>query len=209
MPYVTRYRLDLSVKATAAEIRLHAEKNGKYNIPDGYRADVSYGTTIKAIAAFLYSEGVVSNDRIATFLNSLSGDPLDIFTGSSYHFCREFSERCAAVRPQIEEALLNAGKICTDATVIRRDGKQEYIRNFSTEDCVLYCGSEKKDIETLEKFRIFQLFSETLVQDHETAVYHFGGRMGNVMYILRGTCGRTRKKQETSGATACAVSSME
>lgn len=209
MPYVTRYRLDLSVKATAAEIRIHADKDGKYNIPDEYRADLSYGNTIKAIAAFLYSEGVVCNDRIATFLNSLSGDTLDILTGSIYHFCREFSEGCAAVRPRIEEALLKAEKICTDATVIRRNGKQEYIRNFSTEDCVLYCGSEKEDIEALKKFRIFQIFSGTLIHDHETAAIILGVHMGNVMCILRGTCGRTRKKQETSGVTVCAVSSME
>ncbi|MDO4339225.1 MAG: transposase [Eubacteriales bacterium] len=178
MPYITRYRLDLSVGTTAAEIRIHADKDGKYNIPDEYRADVSYGTTLKAIVAFLYSEGVVSNDRIATFLNSLSGDTLDISTGSIYHFCRGFSEGCAAVRPQIKEALLNAGKICTDATGIKRNGKQEYIRNFSTEDCVLYCGSEKKNIKTLEKFRIFQAFTGTLIHDHETALYHFGGAHG-------------------------------
>ena len=178
MPYITRYRLDLSVKATAAEIRIHADRDGKYNVPDEYRADVSYGTAIKAIAAFLYSEGVVSNDRIAVFLNSLSGDTLDISTGSVYHFCREFSEKCAAVRPQIEERLLNAGKICTDATGIKRNGKQEYIRNFSTEDCVLYCGSEKKNIKALERFRIFQMFTGTLIHDHETAVYHFGGAHG-------------------------------
>lgn len=138
MPYVTRYRLDLSVKATAAEIRIHADKDGKY-----------------------------------------------------------------------KEALLKAEKICTDATVIRRNGKQEYIRNFSTEDCVLYCGSEKKDIEALKKFRIFQIFSGTLIHDHETAAIILGVHMGNVMCILRGTCGRTRKKQETSGVTVCAVSSME
>ena len=192
MPYVTRYRLNLSVRATAAEIRIHADKDGKYNIPDEYRADVSYGTTIKAIATFLYSEGVVSNDRIATFINSLSGDTLDISTGSIYHFCREFPEGCAAVRPQIEEELLNAEKICTDATVIRRNGKQEYIRNFSTEDCVLYCGTEKKDIETLEKLRIFQIFTGTLIHDHETAVYHFGGAHGEcnvhlVRYLRKNT----------------------
>lgn len=177
-PYITRYRLDLSVKAIAAEIRIHADKAGKYNIPDEYRADVSYGTTIKAAAAFLYSEGVVSNDRIAAFLNSLSGDALDISTGSIYHFCREFSEGCAAFRPQIEQELLNAGKICTDATGVKQNGKQEYIRNFSTEDCVLYCGSEKKNIKTLEQFRIFQLFTGTLIHDHETAIYHFGSAHG-------------------------------
>ena len=79
----------------------------------------------KENAAFLYSEGVVSNDRIAAFLHSLSGDALDISTGSIYHFCREFSEGSAAVRPQIEQELLNAGKICTDATGVKQNGKQE------------------------------------------------------------------------------------
>lgn len=72
-PYVTRYCLDLDIKVTATEIRIHADEDGKFHIPDEYRADVSYGGTIKAIAAFLYSEGVVANDRICTFINSLSG----------------------------------------------------------------------------------------------------------------------------------------
>lgn len=59
-PYITRYRLDLEVKTVAAEIRIYADDEGRFQIPAELRGDVTYGKSIKAIAAFLYSEGVVS-----------------------------------------------------------------------------------------------------------------------------------------------------
>ena len=70
--YVTRYRIDLEVIPVATEIRIYAGCDGKFQVPKELRTEVSYGGTVKAIAAFLYSEGVVENDRICTFINSLS-----------------------------------------------------------------------------------------------------------------------------------------
>lgn len=190
--YITRYRLDLEVKTIATEIRIYADDDGKFRVPDGLRADVSYGGTVKAVAAFLYSEGVVANDRICTFINSLSGDTLRLSTGSVYGFCRAFAQSCCEVRPIIEEELLNAHEICTDATTVKTDGKQTYIRNFSTESCVLYSSSEKKDLETLKGFKILEEFTGTFTHDHETALYHFGTGHGecNVhleRYLLKNT----------------------
>lgn len=176
--YVTRYRLDLEVKTVATEIRIYADENGKFEIPKEYRADVSYGETIKAIAAFLYSEGVVSNDRICLFINSLSQDTLGISTGSIYGFCRRFSKNCSQLRPILEETLLNSGVICTDSTVITTNGEQTYIRNLSTSDCVLYYGCEKKDLEELGKIRVLKEYAGTFIHDHETSMYHFGTRHG-------------------------------
>lgn len=172
--YVTRYRLDLEIRPAATEIRIHADENGKFQIPPHLRAEVTYGETIRAIAAFLYSEGVVANDRICTLINSISGDSLGLSTGSVYEFCRKFSAACASQKAVLEEELLNAREICTDATVIKTNGKQSYIRNFSTEKSVVYYSSEKKDLETLERFRILKEFTGTLMHDHETALYHFG-----------------------------------
>ena len=191
-PYITRYCLDLDIKAAATEIRIHAYENGKFHIPDEYRADVSYGSTVKAIAAFLYSEGVVANDRICTFINSLSGDTLGISTGSIYNFCRSFGDACADIRPVIENAILNSGEVCTDATVVTTNGVQTYIRNFSTKDHVLYCSCAKKDLETLGGIKVLKEYAGTLVHDHETAAYHFGTRHGecNVhlqRYLLKNT----------------------
>ena len=177
-PYVTRYCLDLDIKATATEIRIHADGNGKFHIPDEYRAGVSYGSTVKAVAAFLYSEGAVANGRICAFINSLSGDTLGISAGSIYNFCRSFGDACADLRPVIGNAILNSGEVCTDATVVATNGPQTYIRNFSTKDYVLYCSCAKKDLETLGGIKVLKEYAGTLIHDHETAAYHFGTRHG-------------------------------
>ena len=196
--YVTRYRLDLEVKTTAVEIRIYADENGKYQIPDEYKADVSYGGTIRAIAAFLYSEGVVANDRICEFINSISGDALRLSEGSVYGFCRKFAESCGNECPKIKESLLNAHEICTDATTVKTDGKQSYIRNFSTEKSVLYVGSGKKDLETLEGMEILKKYAGTLTHDHETALYHFGTGHGECNVHLERYL---RKNTEETGNT--------
>ena len=173
-PYITRYRLDLDIRTIATEVRIYEDDNGKFQVPDELRADVSYGEKVKAITAFLYSEGVVANDRICTFINSISGDILGLSTGSVYGFCRKFSGACAAVCSRIEERLLDAYEICTDATPVKVNGKQTFIRNFSTEKDVLYWGCDKKDLNTLKKIRIFREFAGIFTHDHETAIYHFG-----------------------------------
>lgn len=190
--YITRYRLDLEIKTTATEFRIHADGNGKFQVPDALRADVSYGGNIKAIAAFLYSEGVVANDRICTFVNSLSGDQLSLSTGSVYGFCSKFAQSCSHECAIIEGELLNSYEICTDATTVKTDGKQTYIRNFSTERNVLYCSSESKDLKALGEFHVLKKFAGSLNHDHETALYHFGTRHGecNVhlnRYLLKNT----------------------
>lgn len=190
--YITRYRLDLDVRTVATEIRIYADCNGKFQIPDDLKADVSYGSNIKAITAFLYSEGVVANDRICTFINSLSGDSLSLSTGSVYGFCRRFAESCSSACSIIDQELLNSYEICTDATPVKTDGKQTYIRNFSTEKNVRYASCEKKDLDTLGGFILLNGFTGTLTHDHETALYHFGSKHGecNVhlgRYLLKNT----------------------
>ena len=206
--YVTRYRLDLEIRPVATEIRIYADENGKFQIPPQLRAEVTYGETVRAIVAFLYSEGVVANDRICTLINSISGDSLGLSTGSVYEFCRKFSAACARQKAILEEELLNAREICTDATVIKTNGKQSYIRNFSTEKNVVYYSSEKKDLETLERFRILKEFTGTFIHDHETALYHFGTGHGECNVHLVVISKRTQKKPKISGAETCGAFCM-
>lgn len=173
--YVSRYRIDLDVKATATELRFYADKDGRYHIPEGLqRSMVAYGPNVKAMVAQLYSEGVVSNDRICEFLNSVSGDALELSEGSVYNFCREFSVRCIPETAAIEETLLNEPVLCTDATVMTTDGKQTYIRNVSSQRSVIYYPADSKTIGEMKAMPVLASFSGILVHDHETALYHFG-----------------------------------
>ncbi len=65
--------------------------NGNFPIPVQRRSDVTYGENVKALAVCLYSEGVMSNDRIAAFLNAAGNGELDLSEGSVYGFCRKFA----------------------------------------------------------------------------------------------------------------------
>ena len=184
--YVTRYKLDFDITAIATEYRIYADENGKYDIPEELKGNVIYGDRIKGIIAYLYSEGVVSVDRISDFINSISGDHLKVSAGTVYNTCRNFSNLCRESGTAIENDLLCAHEICTDSTVISTDGKQSYIRNFSTERSVLYVSSFKKDLSTLGGFTIFKAYTGIFMHDHETAIYHFGTGHGECnVHILR------------------------
>lgn len=172
--YVTRYRIDLETRVVATEYRIHAGTDGKYEIPEDLLGDVTYGDRLKAVCAYLYAEGVVSIDRICDFINSLSDGALSLSAGSVYNFCAGFAGKCAGFRTELVNRLLNAHEICTDATPVTNNGKMNYIRNFSTEDTVLYCGMAKKDLQTLEALPVLGDFAGILCHDHETSMYHFG-----------------------------------
>lgn len=168
------------------EMRFFASENGKIRIPLEYKSDVIYGSTIRSMVVDLYSEGAVSNDRICEFMNSISGNRLNLSTGSIYGFCRSFSEKCTKSMEQISDELLNSPTVYTDATVITINGNQAYIRNQSTDDSVLYSPMEKKNLNTLRKTGIFSAFCATLVHDHETALYQFGSKHGEcIVHLMR------------------------
>lgn len=172
--YITKYVVDLSVEPLITEIRIYADADGKFNIPPEYHSDVTYGPDVKALAVALYSEGVMSNDRIAYFLNAASKGELGLSEGSVYGFCKRLAQKAQASIDHLEEELLNRAVVATDATTVTVNGEQDYVRNFSTEKAVLYRAMKSKTIDALEKIRFLEKFTGILVHDHETALYHFG-----------------------------------
>lgn len=172
--YVTKYVMDLRTEAVITEIRIYADESGKIRIPSEYRSDVIYGANVKALAVSLYSEGVMSNDRIAAFLNAVGNGELGLSEGSVYSFCRNFAKSSEESISNLENELLNQGIVATDATTITVNGKQNYIRNFSIENTVVYRAMKSKSIDALKKLDFLRQYGGTLLHDHETALYHFG-----------------------------------
>lgn len=184
--YVTKYVLDLNIEPLITEIHFYADEKGNYNIPHEYYSDVTYGVNIKALAVSLYSEGVMSNDRIAVFLNAISNNQLSISEGSVYGFCRKFAELSKISIQNLETNLLTQEVVATDATTVTVNSKQNYIRNFSVKDTVIYYAMMNKTIKTLKNLQFLKEFAGILVHDHETALYHFGLDHGECnVHILR------------------------
>ena len=116
----------------------------------------------------------MSNDRIAAFLNAAGNGELGLSDGSIYHFCQFFSEKAQGSIACLEEQLLNQAVVCTDATTVSVNGKQNYIRNFSVANTVVYHAMKGKSIDEMECLPFLKKFTGTLTHDHETGLYHFG-----------------------------------
>ncbi len=172
--YVKKYVIDLQTEPVITEIRIYPDKDGAIHIPPEYRSDVTYGANVKALAVALYSEGVMSNDRIAAFLNAAGGGELELSEGSIYGFCKRFAQASQADIQRLENKLLCQEAVATDATVVTVNGEPDYIRNFSIKDTVVYHAMDSKSIEALKGLNFLRQYAGILVHDHETALYHFG-----------------------------------
>lgn len=195
--FVTKYIVDLEVEPVITEIRIYADEAGVLRIPSEYRSDVTYGANVKALAAALYGEGVMSNDRIAAFLNAASSGELGLSEGSIYAFCKKLEKVSAASILNLETGLLNQNVVATDATTVTVNGKQNYIRNFSTKNSVVYHAMNSKSIDALKELEFLKRYTGTLLHDHETALYHFGTEHAECnVHIIR----YLRKNTEETGS---------
>lgn len=196
--YATKYVVDLTVEPVITEIRIYADENGVLRIPAEYRSDVTYGANVKALAVSLYSEGVMSNDRIASFLNAAGNGELELSEGSIYGFCRKLAGISEASILNLETEMLNQKVVATDATTVTVNGKQNYIRNFSIKNSVVYHAMNSKAIKALEGLHFLKHYTGTLLHDHETALYHFGTEHAECnVHIIR----YLRKNTEETGNT--------
>lgn len=194
--YVTKYIVDLEVIPRITEIHIYADEEGRIRVPAEYRSDVIYGSDVKALDVSLYSEGVMSNERIAAFLNAASGDQLGLSAGSVYGFCRKLADKAGESIRHLEGHLLNQGVVATDATGVTVNGAQNYVRNFSIQDTVIYRAMKSKALGALEKLELLGKYTGILVHDHETVLYHFGTDHGECnVHLLR----YLRKNTEETG----------
>ncbi len=178
------------------EVRIYADGQGKFNIPTQYRSDVTYGENVKALATALYGEGVMANDRIAAFLNSASEDVLELSEGSVYGFCKKLAQHSAESIAHLESGLLNQAVVATDATTVTVNGRQNYIRNFSTNETIVYHAMDSKSIDSLREAGSLARYGGVLLHDHETALYHFGADHAECnVHIIR----HLRKNTEETG----------
>ena len=194
--YVTKYVVDLAVEPVITEVRIYADENGVLRIPAEYRSDVTYGANVKALAVSLYSEGVMSNDRIASFLNSVGNGELNLSEGSIYDFCKKMENVSVTSIINLEKEQLNQKVVATDATTVTVNGKLNYIRNFSTDNSVIYHAMSSKSIDALKELNFLKCYAGTLLHDHETALYHFGTEHAECnVHIIR----YLRKNTEETG----------
>ena len=181
-----RLVLDLPIGVKASLLRFYADETGHVAIPKEYENEVSYGKGLKSFAVYLYGQGVQSLQRTTEMIAGLTNDIVRLSEGTVNNWLKRFHNAAESVKKVIENRLLDHHRVNTDGTVVTMDGRQSYIRNFSTKEWVLYVPMGSKGHKSLSQIPFLQQFAGILVHDHETSLYRYGiGHAECNVHLLR------------------------
>ena len=196
--YKSKYIIDIEITAVAKEHRFYVDANGKYNIPKEYVTDVQYGENIKKISTTLNVEEYVAIDRVTEFINNITEGSIKPTKGTVLKFIEETNKKTNYIVKQIKDKILNSEIMYTDATVSRCNGKNQSVRNYSTEETTLLVGTKGKGKKYIEETGILPQYTGTLIHDHETVIYNYGKNHGecnvHILRYLKGNYEMTKNK---------------
>lgn len=105
-------------------IECYPDGDEKHNLPkELVRSRVAYGPEIKAEVACLYTDGLLSINRIASFLSMQTRGGVNISQGTVSNILREMAEKSEGCVPEITKKLLSQRVLPTDATVMSVNGR--------------------------------------------------------------------------------------
>lgn len=174
--YISKYVLDLKIDIVAKEYRFFKDKNGKYNIPKEFYANVQYGNELKTMCAVLNTEGIVALDRLSHFVSCISHGALNISKGSIVNFIKELNIKSKYLIKNIEDKILNTELMYTDATTARCENRNICVRTHSTPRHTLLIPTYQKSKKYIEETNILNRYTGNLVHDHETIMYNYGNK---------------------------------
>ena len=171
--------------------RVHAD------FPEGFKDDVNYDGTVKALAYMVNNDLYTSIDKTRAFLKDISKGAIDLSTGFICNLAKQFSDCTKEEREAAFRDLMTAPVLHSDFTFGRCAGKQTAVIISATDDGkVLFQGRAKKGDEGV-KGSPLEHYSGTLVSDHESALVKHGNRHQECMsHVNRYAIGEAENEPE-------------
>lgn len=190
--YIVKYKLDVDMVVTATEYRIHANEHGDFDAPAELNTDVIYGNEIKAICAYLNIHGNMAFNKVADFINNVTRNKLNIPASSVVNFVKVLNANSKDTLEILETELLNSISMLTDGTTSRCDGKNTFVRNYSTSTMTILKSALGKSKRYIEEMGILPKFLGNLVHDHETVIYNYGKKHAECnVHVCRYLVGNT------------------
>ncbi len=172
--------------------RVHAD------FPDGFYTDITYDSSVKALAFLLANEGNMSAGKIKTVLYEVSGGTLNISEATINGLCREFSGKTEQERKAIMKDILLSPVLNVDFTNANVNGeaKQVFIIASPGAGSYMYIARDKKGHKGIEGTPVTE-YVGTLVHDHDTTFYRYGlGHQECMQHNLRYLTGSMENEPE-------------
>ena len=173
---LVKYRMELEFNTYVEKHIFEYDRKAKEVLPKEFYTDVTYGTSIKAIAVHLGCYNVVAYDRLSNFFEVITNNTLKISNGTLVNFVKEFGEKSERTIKNLEENFLNGIIGYTDETGTKFNNKKLYIRNYSNEENVVYKVHEHKGHTPIKEDNILPRFCGGIMGDHDTTLYSYGSK---------------------------------
>jgi len=175
--YQAKQIVELEIKAEVAEHRSYTGVCGRCNATvknDMPLHDtITYGETVKAFAAMLSSEGLVSINRIKAMLCEITGGAIALSEGAIAKWNKDLSGKLEPFIEEIKEKLLAQPVLRKDETGIRIANSLQWLHVLSNEEYTLYFAHKKRGNEADKETGILPMYSGVLVHDHLKGLYSF------------------------------------
>ena len=171
---IVKYRIELeTVTIIEKHIFRHSEKSNE-KLPESFYTDVTYGNSIKGLAIHLSCYNVIAYDRLSDFFKVITNEILNISNGTLVNFLYEFGRKSESTIEVLENEFLSGTKGYTDETGAKFNGNNIYIRNYSTENMVIYKVHKNKGHNPIKEDNILPRFLGGIMGDHDTTLYSYG-----------------------------------
>ena len=173
---IIKYRMELEVNTYVEKHIFEYDEKSNERLPKEFYTDVTYGTSIKALAIHLGCYNVIAYDRLSDFFEVITNNSLKISKGTLVNFVKEFGEKSELTIKNLEENFLNGIIGYTDETGTKFNNKKLYIRNYSNEETVVYKVHKHKGHNPIKEDNILPKFLGGIMGDHDTTLYSYGSK---------------------------------
>ena len=159
--------------------RIHAP------FPNDLVDDVTYDSSVKALAYMINNGLYTSVDKTREFLKEITHGNLDLSNGFICGLSKEFSKKTQEERDEIFKRLVSSSTMHSDFTFTRVNGGQGTVIICSSGGDVLYQGREKKGDEGVKDSPL-EVYDGTTITDHESALIKRGNKHQECLaHVLR------------------------
>lgn len=188
LDYITKYELDIRISVSVREHRFH---DGEA-IPENLQNPVNYGIDLKALCAYLSTEGLMSAQRVSGFVKMMTEAMLTPSKATILAFQGEVSGQLDDEVDAIKESVMISPVLNVDETPIKcteRPAKNGdfmdtaqgttynlCVRTYSTKDTVLLTLNPHKDDAGVEADGVLPTYGGKKVHDHDKKYFKYGTR---------------------------------
>lgn len=178
MPVVTQYWTpEYRNKINGA--RVSAE------FPDGLKDDVTYGSTVKALALLLVNRCNVSLGKVSELICDLTGGAVKPSAGFLSKLAKEFSDKSEQEQEEAIRALLLSPVMNVDFTGSKVNGKRMNVLVCAAGGTTKYFAKKHKGFSGVKDTPI-EIYTKILVHDHDRTFYKYGtGHQECLDHVLR------------------------